>query len=129
MAPLLQLVEARPDRTLEELTRVYNRGAPVRVHRSSIVRALERAGYCTQKKRTRPLELDRVSVQQQREAFCAWIQTIAPARLVFLDQSGVNLAMGRSHAWVRRGRVIVEPRPMNWASTSRWLGLCGTTGG
>lgn len=22
--------------------------------------------------------------------------------------------MGRSHAWVRRGTVLVEPRPMNW---------------
>lgn len=22
--------------------------------------------------------------------------------------------MGRSHAWVRRGKVVVEPRPMNW---------------
>lgn len=22
--------------------------------------------------------------------------------------------MGRSHAWVRRGEVVVEPRPMNW---------------
>jgi transposase len=48
-AHLLHLVDARPDRTLEELTRAYNRGAPLRVHRSSIVRALERAGYVHKK--------------------------------------------------------------------------------
>lgn len=48
-AQLLRLVDARPDRTLEELTRAYNREASVPVHRSSIVRALERAGYVHKK--------------------------------------------------------------------------------
>lgn len=40
--------------------------------------------------------------------------------------------MGRSHAWVRRGEVLVEPRPMNWGDSltlvgairsDRWLTL------
>ncbi len=29
--------------------------------------------------------------------------------MVFLDESGANLAMGRSHAWLPRGAVLVEP--------------------
>jgi transposase len=53
-------------------------------------------------------------------------------RLVFLDESGANLAMGRSHAWVLRGSVLVEPRPRNWGDNltlvgamrvDRWLTL------
>lgn len=53
-------------------------------------------------------------------------------RLVFLDESGANLAMGRSHAWVPRGSVLVEPRPRNWGDNltlvgamrvDRWLTL------
>lgn len=40
--------------------------------------------------------------------------------------------MGRSHAWVRRGEVLVDPRPMNWGNNltmigamraDRWLAL------
>ena len=45
------LVRERPDRTTDELTRAYNRRAvPVaRVHRSSILRALQRTGYVFKK--------------------------------------------------------------------------------
>ncbi len=49
---LLQtLVQARPDRTTDELTRAYNAQAArtARVHRSSILRALQRTG-CILKK-------------------------------------------------------------------------------
>jgi transposase len=43
-------------------------------------------------------------------------------RLVFLDESGANLAMGRSHAWVPRGSVLVEPRPRNWGDNLTLVG-------
>ena len=45
------LVQARPDRTTDELTRAYNRRAApeARVHRSSILRALQRTGYVFKK--------------------------------------------------------------------------------
>jgi Integrase core domain len=33
-----------------------------------------------------------------------------------------NLAMGRSHAWVLRGRESVEPRPMNWGDNLTRVG-------
>jgi transposase len=41
---------------------------------------------------------------------------------VFVDESGANLAMGRSHAWVRKGDVLVEPRPMNWGDNLTLIG-------
>ena len=50
--PLLhRLVAEKPDRTTHELTRAYNRVAPcaARVHRSSILRALQRTGYVFKK--------------------------------------------------------------------------------
>jgi len=51
LARLHRLVEERPDRTTEELTRAYNRHAPAaaRVHRSSVLRALQRSGYVFKK--------------------------------------------------------------------------------
>lgn len=45
------LITERPDRTTEELTRAYNqRAAPeAHVHRSSVLRALQRTGYVFKK--------------------------------------------------------------------------------
>ena len=49
-AVLQRLVAERPDRTTDELTREYNRQTTTpRVHRSSILRALQRLGYVFKK--------------------------------------------------------------------------------
>lgn len=50
------------------------------------------------------------------------MRRVDPNRLVFIDEAGANLAMGRSHAWVRRGREHVEPRPMNWGDNLTLVG-------
>ena len=41
---------------------------------------------------------------------------------MFVDESGANLAMSRSHAWVLRGEVVVDPRPMNWGNNLTMIG-------
>jgi transposase len=56
------------------------------------------------------------------------MRRVDPARLVVLDESGANLAMGRSHAWVRRGEEYVEPRPMNWGTNLTLVGAIRPTG-
>ncbi len=66
--------------------------------------------------------MDRPDVQAQREIFRAWAETVDPDHLVFIDESGANLAMGRSHAWVPRGEVYVEPRPVNWGANLTMVG-------
>lgn len=43
-------------------------------------------------------------------------------RLVFLDESGMNLSMSRSHAWVKRGREHIDRVPMNWGTNLTLLG-------
>jgi transposase len=50
------------------------------------------------------------------------MKTVDARRLVFLDESGANLAMGRSHAWVQRGEEYIEPRPMNWGTNLTLVG-------
>jgi transposase len=51
VAVLHTVVREQPDRTTEELTRAYNRQVPAarQVHRSSVLRALRRAGYVFKK--------------------------------------------------------------------------------
>ena len=41
---------------------------------------------------------------------------------MFVDESGANLAMGRSHAWVKRGEIVIDPRPMNWGDNLTMIG-------
>jgi transposase len=47
---------------------------------------------------------------------------------VFLDESGAHLAMGRSHAWLRRGTELIEPRPMNWGTNLTMVGAMRVDG-
>jgi transposase len=53
---------------------------------------------------------------------------VLPDRLVFLDESGLNLSMSRSHAWVRRGREYIERVPMNWGKNLTLLGAIRRSG-
>jgi transposase len=66
--------------------------------------------------------LDRPALQAERRAFRRWLTQVDARRLVFLDESGAHLAMGRSHAWLPRGDVLVEPRPMNWGDNLTMVG-------
>jgi transposase len=49
-------------------------------------------------------------------------------RLVFLDESGLNAAMTRSHAWVKKGTEFIERTPMNWGKNLTLLGAMRLTG-
>jgi transposase len=49
-------------------------------------------------------------------------------RLVFLDESGLNASMTRSHAWVKKGEEFVERTPMNWGKNLTLLGAMRLTG-
>ncbi len=66
--------------------------------------------------------MDRPDVAAKRTAFFRWMKRVDPRRLVFIDESGANLAMGRSHAWVLPGEEYVEPRPMNWGDNLSLIG-------
>ena len=123
--PLLHGVIAdAPDGTMAELCRAVQ---PARArdgpHYGQQLRARDAArGIRVQKKRPRPSEIDCPDVQAKRAAFVRWMRRIDPDRLVFLDEAGANLAMGRSHAWVLRGREFVEARPMNWGDNLTLVG-------
>ena len=48
--------------------------------------------------------------------------------MVAIDEAGVNIAMGRSHAWVQRGAELVEARPMNWGNNLTLMGAMRVRG-
>jgi transposase len=67
-------------------------------------------------------------VVAQRDAFVKWQRRQDPNRLIFLDEAGTNLAMGRSQVWVQRGEEYVEPRPMNWGDNLTLVGAIRRSG-
>jgi len=64
----------------------------------------------------------------KREAFRRVIRRIPTERLVFLDESGMNLSMTRSHAWVKKGQEYIQRTPMNWGKNLTLLGAIRLTG-
>ena len=50
------------------------------------------------------------------------MRRIDPRRLIFVDEAGAHIAMGRSHVWVQRGEEYVEARPMNWGDNLTLIG-------
>jgi transposase len=74
------------------------------------------------------LECLRSDVVAKRRAFRRRILRVAVDKLVFLDESGLNLAMGRTHAWVKRGLEFIERVPMNWGTNLTLLGAIRLSG-
>jgi transposase len=52
----------------------------------------------------------------------------AIGKAVFLDESGLNVSMTRSHAWVKKGCEYIERTPMNWGKNLTLLGAMRLTG-
>jgi hypothetical protein len=60
-------------------------------------------GVVLKRKRLRPSDIDRPDVAAKRTTFVTAMRRRDPKRLVWLDEAGANIAMGRSQAWEMRG--------------------------
>ena len=49
-------------------------------------------------------------------------------RVVVIDEAAANTKMGRSHAWIKRGTELVEPKPMNWGKSLTMIGAIRLSG-
>ena len=81
-----------------------------------------------QEKRRRPLEILRPDVVAKRAAFLDAVSRIPVDRLVFIDDSGMNTTMGRSHAWVKKGEEYIDFKPMNRGKGLTLLGAIRRAG-
>jgi transposase len=70
----------------------------------------------------------RPDVAFKRVYFASKIRHVPYERLVFLDESGLNLAMSRSHAWVKKGTEFIDRVPMNWGKNLTMIGAIRSTG-
>jgi transposase len=109
---LWDLVKDHSDDTLDELRR---RGG-FTCSLTTIWRALRRHGLTRKKKSMHADERDRPDVKRKRREFRAKVRRIEPGRLQFIDESGANTAMARTHAWAPRGERATGSAPGKWDS-------------
>ena len=116
---LRELVQKQPDATLEELRQRLG----VSCSLMTISRALRKLRLPRKKKIPRSQEQDRPDVQEQRQQFCAKLAGVDPRRLVFVDESGANTAMARTHGRAPAGRRVYTNTPGRWESITMTCGM------
>lgn len=108
-----ELVEADNDATLEELCQQLEKKTAIKISRSTMGRMLQKLNLTRKKKTLHPTEKDTPRVQQARLDYWEAIRDVPPENLVFIDESGLNLAMVRVYARSLRGQRAIGDRPQH----------------
>ena len=109
---LRELIGQQPDATLAECREQLGLSCSL----MTISRALNKLGLRRKKKVPRAQEQDRPEVQEQRREFCAKLASVAPERLVFVDECGANTSMTRTHGRAPAGQRVYATTPGHWES-------------
>ena len=107
---LKTLVESNNDATLAELCDLLEQSVGVRIGVSTLFRMLEKLNL-TLKKTLHPDEKETERVQQKRVEFWQLVQGFLAQDLIFIDESGVDLALTRARA--PKGQRTHGKRPSN----------------
>jgi transposase len=118
-ARLLELVAAQPDATLAELRDRLG----IRCSLMTIARALQRHEITRKKKTLHAQEQKGPRVQAQRKAFKKKLAAVDPDHLVFVDESGANTGMTRSHGRAPRGERVQATAPGAWQNVTLLTGM------
>ena len=105
------LVEADNDATLQELCEQLEQQTTIRISRSTMGRMLQQLGLSRKKKTLHATEIGSPRVQQARLDYWQQVRDLDPEDLVFIDESGINLAMIRLYARSPKGQRAVGDRP------------------
>jgi transposase len=81
-----------------------------------------------QKKSVRATEQQREDVIERRARYEEAVEEIDAEQLVFIDESGCNVAMTPARAWAPIGERAPAFRPMNWGDNITLIGAVRTTG-
>lgn len=107
---LVEIIETHNDATLEELCDLLEEKVQVRVSRATMGRITQKLNYSV-KKTLYAAEKSSEKVLQQRVKFWSKIRDVRVEDLIFLDESGVNLAMVRLYARALKGKRARGEKP------------------
>lgn len=116
-----QLIAQFPTLTLKEIQQELEGAYGERLGTSTISRILKRLKLTRKKKSSYPQRKASAEVQEQRRVFRETVNTIEPERMIFIDESGVNLGMNLPYGRCESGQRLYSaqaPRGQN-------VSLCG----
>jgi transposase len=116
---LRECVRQQPDAILEELRQRLG----VACSLAAICRALKKLGITRKKKTLHAQQRDTPEVQKKPRVFRREVAEIHPKHLVFVDESGVNTAMTRTHGRAPAGERVHGAVPGFWESMTLICGL------
>lgn len=121
---LRQAVRDHPDATPAEHQARLNLPAC----RVTVWRTLRRLRLTRKKKSTHASERDRPDVVEARRQWPAKVAGVAPGELVFLDETGANTVLQRTHGYAPIGERVVASVPLAGRKTVTFIGTL-TAGG
>jgi len=111
---ILAVIDERPDATLKEILAALGKQR-IRTSRSALWRFLGRHDITRKKKSLRAAEQQREDVARARRKWIREQGLLDPARLVFIDETGVNTSMVRLYGRSPCGVRLVDHVPFgNW---------------
>jgi transposase len=116
---LRALIREQPDATLDELRERLGVSCSV----MAVSRALRRLGITRKKKVLHASERDTPESRRKRRLFREKLAGIEPERLIFVDETGANTAMTRTHGRAPKGERVPGAVPGSWTSLTLICGL------
>jgi transposase len=124
---LAALVKANSDATLAKLQEQLRQSTSVIIGRSTVARMLSKLNL-TRKKTLHPTEKVSDRVQRERAKYWQLIQGILAKDMIFIDESGINLAMTRLFASSPKGERARGKRPSKRGQNISLIGAIGLKG-
>jgi transposase len=125
---LSQLVEEDNDATLQQLSVRLTEKTGIKVSIPTICRLLQRLELTRKKKTLHADEAQTERVQNLRREYWTTIGEVKLSDLVFIDETGVNLAMTRRYARAKKGKRAYSKSPCNRGKNVTMIGAIATSG-
>ena len=125
---LEQIVKANNDATLDELRYQLEQKTGVLIGRSTTDRMLKKLNLTVKKTTLHPTEKESERVQQQRLEFWKLMQNVLAKDLIFIDESGINLALTRLFARSPKGQRARGTRPQKRGKNVSLISAIGSNG-
>lgn len=127
-AVVAQLVEEDNDATLMELCDRLEEKVQVRVSRATMGRIVQKLNLTRKKKTFHADEASSERVQKLRVQYWTTIGEVKLEDLVFIDETGMNLAMSRLYGRAVKGRRAYGTRPDGRGNNVTMIGALATKG-
>lgn len=128
LASLERLVRNYPDATIQELTEMLEDETGISVDPRTVLRALVKLGFTRKRKSLSATEQNSERVLELRRRFIDKIGSLPSGKLVFINETGSNIAMTRPYGRALRGTPVYERVPRNRGTVTTVIGALTIAG-